>query len=66
MVGRGYGKRPGGQSYVPVKEVGSGCDREVIRQRLLLMGDCSREEKVKRSIDWKRRVGRGGIISCNN
>ena len=30
LAGGGCGRRPGGQRSVPEKEVGSGCDREVL------------------------------------
>ena len=46
VEGGGDGKRPGGRRSVPGKEVGIGCNREVIRQQPLLMGGVSREGEI--------------------
>ena len=66
MTGGGYGEFPGIRHSMPVKEVGIGCDREVLRRRPLLMGGSSREEKIKRSRKRRRQVGRGDRMSCNH
>ena len=31
LTGGGFGQHSGEQSYAPVKEVGNGCDRELLR-----------------------------------
>ena len=49
-----------------VKEVGSGCEREVLQRQLLLMGVGSREEKIKKSRKRRIKVGQGNIICCNH
>ena len=65
LEGDGYGKRPGGRRSTYGKEVGSGCDREVLRRQLLLMGGGSKEkEKIPRK--QLRQVGRGDRINCNH
>ena len=66
LEGGGFGRHSGERRYVTVKEVGSGCDREVPRQRPLLMGGGSREDKIKQSRKRRRQVVRGDRISCNN
>ena len=42
-------KHTGRQSYEPGKEVESGCYREVVRQRPILMGGVRRKEEIKKS-----------------
>ena len=49
LAGGGCGKRPGGWRSALGKEVGIGCDREVLQQGTLLMVGVSREEEIKRS-----------------
>ena len=62
----GCGERPGGRRSVTGKEVGRGCDREVLRRRPPLMGDGSREHKIKRPRKRQRQVGRGDRIRCHH
>ena len=66
MAGGMCERRSGGCLSVPGKEVGSGCDREVLQRQPLLMGGGSREEIIKRSIKRQRQVGWGSRISCNH
>ena len=66
MEGGRCGQCPGGRLYVPGKEVGRECDREVLQERPLLMRGGSRGEKIKLSRKRLRQVGQGARIICNH
>ena len=60
------GRRPGGRRSVPGKEVGRSCGREVLHRQQIIMGVGIREEEIKPSQKWLRKVGQGDRISCNH